>query len=94
MVDFCAPFRNLHYYHPAQNGGASLKDVLPVLTGGNYANLPLADGTTASLRFRDMAFGKMDEPKKRKTRKALEQYCRQDSAGMVAIISALGRLCR
>ncbi len=33
MVDLLVPFRNFDYYHPVQKGSASLKAVLPVITG-------------------------------------------------------------
>jgi hypothetical protein len=48
-----------HSYHPDQNGSASLKAVLPVLTGKSYEELEIADGQVAGLRFRKMAFGKV-----------------------------------
>jgi len=94
MVDLYTPFRNLHYYHPGQNGRRSLKDVLPALTRRTYKHLAIADGTTASLRFREMAFGNMSEAEKSRTRRDLEAYCRRDSEGMIAIVGALERLCR
>jgi hypothetical protein len=33
IVDLCIPFRNFSYYHPMQKGSASMKRVLPALTG-------------------------------------------------------------
>jgi|SRR5438876_4961606 len=38
------PFRRFHYYHPKQNGSASMKSVLPALTGKGYDQLAIQDG--------------------------------------------------
>ena len=37
--DLSDPFKFFYYYHPAQKGSASLKAVLPALTGLNYKEL-------------------------------------------------------
>ena len=44
LVDLLAPFRNFDYYHPAQKGSASLKAVLPAITGRGYEDLEINDG--------------------------------------------------
>ena len=93
IVDLYIPFRNFHFYHPDQNGSTSLKAVLPVMTGQSYAGLEIADGQAASLRFREMAFGNLEEDRKKKIRNALEIYCHQDTEGMIGIIKALHSLC-
>ena len=36
MVDLLKPFRAFRYYAPGQNGSASMKAVLPALTGRSY----------------------------------------------------------
>ena len=92
FVDLLIPFREFCYYHPAQNGSASLKNVLPALTGRGYSGLEIADGQAASLRFLEMAFGNPEEATKMKIRKALETYCHQDTEGMIDIVKALQRL--
>jgi hypothetical protein len=94
IVDLHAPFRDFRFYHPDQNGRTSLKDVLPVLAGRSYEGLAIADGITASLRFRDLAFGNLAEAEKQQIRKDLETYCHQDTEGMVRIVRALHRQCR
>jgi hypothetical protein len=94
FVDLLIPFREFHYYHPNQDGSASLKAVLPALTNRSYEDLEIADGESASLRFREMAFGNLPAAEKSKIRKALETYCHQDTEGMVDILTALQRLCR
>jgi hypothetical protein len=93
FVDLYKPFREFHCYHPDQSGSTSLKEVLPALTGRSYEGLEIADGNTASLRFREMAFGNPEESRKKRIRKALETYCHQDTEGMIDIVNALKRLC-
>ena len=93
VLDMASPFRNFHHFYPDQNGSASLKAVLPVLTGKSYEGLEIADGQEAGLRFREMAFGNVGNDRKKAIRKALEIYCRQDAEGMLEIVKALGILC-
>jgi hypothetical protein len=89
FVDLMKPFRDFHYYHPDQLGSASLKAVLPALTGLSYEGLEISEGGEASLRFREMAFGNATEARKKKIRTELEAYCAQDTAGMIQILDAL-----
>ncbi len=51
VVDLYAPFRSFSYYHPKQQGSASIKKVLPVLTGKGYTGLNISKGDDASLAF-------------------------------------------
>ncbi len=92
FADLMAPFRDFHYYHPDQEGSASLKAVLPAMTGKSYDNLAISDGATAGLRFCEMAFGGAAEPGKKQIRRALEAYCRQDTQGMIDILKKLRNL--
>lgn len=92
VVDLLIPFREFHCYHPAQNGSASLKNVLPALTGRGYSGLEIGDGQSASRRFLEMAFGNPPEAAKQKIREDLETYCHQDTEGMIDIVRALQRL--
>jgi hypothetical protein len=48
VVDLLEPFRSFHYHHPAQGGSASMKAVLPALTGQGYEHLAIQEGDTAS----------------------------------------------
>jgi hypothetical protein len=92
FVDLYAPFRDFHYYHPDQEGSASLKYVLPAMTGLSYERFEISEGGEASLRFREMAFGSVTEARKKAIRSALETYCHQDTEGMIEILKALQRL--
>jgi hypothetical protein len=89
MVDLIVPFRAFHYYHPAQRGSASLKYVLPALTGIGYDDLNIGNGQIASLRFMAAAFGGMPEAERAQVFTDLLEYCGQDTEGMVRIIERL-----
>ena len=41
VVDLLGPFRSFDYYHPEQHGSASMKAVLPALTGKGYEGLAI-----------------------------------------------------
>ncbi len=92
VVDLLQPFRSFHYYHPDQRGSASIKAVLPALTGKGYAGLEIADGATASQEFLRITFGKASAAERRRVHAALEKYCALDTMGMVRIVKALDRL--
>ncbi len=89
MADLIIPFRNFHYYHPAQCGSASLKHVLPSLTGISYTGMNIAEGQTASLKFMAAAFGDLSQTEKDKIFADLREYCGQDTYGMVSIVKNL-----
>jgi hypothetical protein len=92
MADLIIPFRNFHYYHPAQCGSASLKHVLPSLTGISYTGLNIAEGQTASLKFMAAVFGSASETDRAKVFGDLLEYCGQDTYGMVRIVEKLMEL--
>jgi hypothetical protein len=92
VIDLLEPFQKFHYYHPNQQGSASIKSVLPVLTGRNYADLEIQEGGQASLEFLRVHFGDVPEDERSKVRKWLECYCGQDTEGMIWIIEALRKL--
>jgi hypothetical protein len=94
MVDLLLPFRGFRYYHPNQQGSASMKAVLPVLTGRSYAGLEIQEGGTASNEFLRVTFGDVPETERRKVRGQLQRYCGQDTEGMIWIVEAMVRLCR
>jgi hypothetical protein len=89
VVDLWQPFRNFHYYHPDQGGSASMKAVLPALTGAGYEDMEIADGATASQEFARITFGKVPAAERRRVRAALEKYCALDTEGMVRIVEKL-----
>ncbi len=93
LVDLLAPFRNFDYYHPLQKGSASLKAVLPAITGRGYEDLDINDGQLASISFLSATFGDMPDAERVKVMTDLEQYCGRDTEGMVWIVDKLRELC-
>jgi hypothetical protein len=94
FIDLLAPFRKLHYYHPAQEGSASIKDVLPAMTKSSYEGMEIADGGTASREYQRITFGdNIDEKDRQKVRQALEKYCELDTQAMIEILRALEENC-
>jgi len=89
IVDLNVPFRDFSFYHPQQLGSSSLKQVLPVLTNLSYANLEIGEGTTASLKFMEAAFGNISNTERQKIRTDLLTYCGQDTGGMIEIVKQL-----
>lgn len=89
IVDLFVPFRCYAYYHPDQKGNASIKAVLPALTGSGYENMEIADGGTASLEFLRVTFGDASRSEREKVRIYLERYCKLDTLGMHQLVVEL-----
>lgn len=94
LVDLIVPFRSFHYYHPLQKGSASLKSVLPAVTGLGYEEMPIASGDDASLAFLTITFEDVPEAEKVKVREQLLSYCKMDTEGMVRILEQLEEIAR
>lgn len=97
MVDLYFPFRSFFYYHPSQQGSASIKYVLPALTGASYKGFEIANGSQASLSYLFITHGSADGKKATfeeisKVRADLERYCGQDTEGMIWILDKLKEL--
>ena len=92
LVDLLVPFRNFDYYHPAQKGSASLKAVLPAITGRGYDDLDISDGQVASVAFLAATYGDMPEEDRAKVMNNLEHYCGRDTEGMIWIVEKLKEL--
>ncbi len=96
MIDLLIPFRNFYYYHPLQKGSASLKYVLPALTGMHYGDFEIGNGAQASSAYLYITHGSYDgkdaTPKEiKKIRDALEEYCGQDTEGMIHVLEKLDK---
>lgn len=89
IVDLLNPFKAFNFYHPNQNGSASMKSVLPALTGKDYNGLEIQEGSAASREFLRVTFGDVKESERKRVRKALDKYCGQDTEGMVWILAGL-----
>ncbi|MGM5482399.1 MAG: DUF2779 domain-containing protein [Nanobdellota archaeon] len=97
FVDLIVPFRKFWYYNSCQNGSASIKKVLPALTGQSYDNMQIGDGGTASLEFFRITYGGFDgkfpsENQISQVRNNLEKYCCLDTEGMAWIVDKLREL--
>jgi len=90
VVDLYAPFRSFSYYHPMQQGSASIKKVLPALTGKGYDGLSIGKGDDASLAFFNMVMDTYTDEKKLTVCRDLEKYCALDTEGMMWIVEELG----
>jgi len=73
-------------------GSASLKAVLPAITGKGYENLDISTGQLASFAFLTATYGKMPEADKAKVMSDLEDYCGRDTEGMIWIVERLKEL--
>ncbi|MBI4095856.1 MAG: DUF2779 domain-containing protein [DPANN group archaeon] len=96
MADLIIPFTEFYYYNSKQEGSASLKAVLPALTGKSYKGLDIGEGETASLSYVYITHGadgkKATPDEVKKIRKDLEIYCGQDTEGMIWILDELRKL--
>jgi hypothetical protein len=92
FVDLLEPFREFHYYHPDQHGSASIKAVLPALTGRSYDDLAIRDGATAAQRYLEVTFGKAGRAERERVWADLDRYCGRDTMAMLWVLEALQRL--
>lgn len=95
IADLYQPFKNFYYYHPSQQGSASIKSVLPALTDLSYKGMEIADGQSASIYFLYIC-GNYDVYEKcpsneevKRIRKSLIDYCRMDTGGMIHMLKTL-----
>jgi len=92
LVDLLQPFRGFYYYHPQQKGSASIKRVLPALTGKSYDGMEISEGGEASIKFYTVTYGVATEEERNKVRADLEKYCGLDTEGMMWIVDRLREL--
>ena len=92
FVDLLEPFRAFHYYHPDQHGSASIKSVLPVLTGKSYDDMEISNGGMASTEYMRVMFTAEGKKDRSKVFKQLEEYCGLDTMGMVEILGKLSKI--
>jgi Domain of unknown function(DUF2779). len=96
IFDLYEPFGKFYYYNSEQKGSASLKNVLPALTGISYVDMEIKNGQEASLRYLNITLLKGEkEPDKahvEKIRKDLLDYCGLDTGGMIYILRELYKI--
>ena len=89
LWDLLPVVRN-HVYHPAFGGSFSLKAVLPALVPDmTYDGMEVPDGQTAGLAWESMIRGDSSESERQAKRKALLDYCGQDTLAMVKLLEKL-----
>jgi hypothetical protein len=93
IVDLNTPFSNFSCYHPDQLGSASLKQVLPALTGLGYGGLEIAEGQAAGPKFMESVSGIITGEESQKIRADLIAYCGLDTYGMIEIVRRLEQTC-
>jgi predicted RecB family nuclease len=89
LWDLLPVVRN-HAYHPAFAGSFSLKAVLPALVPEmTYEGMEVANGQDAGLAWESLVRGTADQGERDKIRKALLDYCGQDTLALVRLIDKL-----
>src|ERR1035441_9684999 len=88
-VDLLLPFRGFRYYHPQQHGSASMKAVLPAMTGKGYEHLAIQEGGAASREFLRVTHDQVTAAERRRVRQHLEEYCGLDTMGMILLVKQL-----
>jgi hypothetical protein len=87
--DLMIPFKSQYYYSWQMQGSYSMKAVLPALVPElNYDGLEINDGGMAMDAYGRMNASK-DPDEIERIRKALLEYCRLDTLGMVRILEKL-----
>ncbi|MCX6774542.1 MAG: DUF2779 domain-containing protein [DPANN group archaeon] len=94
LEDLIVPFRSFSYYDPKQQGSCSLKAVLPALTGKGYAHLEISQGDDAARKFLETTYKnkKISKEDKASMRRALLEYCSQDTSAMIDILKVLEKV--
>lgn len=80
------PIFKKYVYHKDFHGSFSIKSVLPALIPHlTYKNLEISDGSSASYRFLKLISGTASPDERAGIRRALLEYCGQDSLAMVEL---------
>ncbi len=89
LWDLLPVIRN-HVYHPAFAGSYSLKSVLPALVPEmTYDGMEVGNGQDAGLAWEALIRGTGDEAERECLRKALLDYCGQDTLALVRLLEHL-----
>lgn len=86
FLDAAIPFKSLDYYSYKQNGSASLKDILPALTGASHSHLDIQNGHSANLIYLKwiQSFSGNTIPDG-KVLEQLREYCKMDTLALYLI---------
>jgi hypothetical protein len=84
------PVIRKYVYHPAFAGSYSLKAVLPALVPEmTYDGMVVRNGQDAGLAWVSLIRGTGDEAERERLRKALLDYCGQDTLALVRLVDKL-----
>ncbi|MEA2071934.1 MAG: DUF2779 domain-containing protein [Asgard group archaeon] len=89
VVDLYVPFKNFWYYHPQQQGSASIKAVYAAMTDQSYTDLPIRDGRTAHVEFFRITHTDCCPEEIARVRQHLLEYCKLDTLAQVEIVQKL-----
>jgi hypothetical protein len=79
-----------HVYYPAFGGSYSLKSALPALVPEmTYEGMEVADGQAAGLAWESLISGNCSEAERQRKKRALLDYCGQDTLALVRLIEKL-----
>ena len=92
IVDLHPPTRQ-HYYHPQMQGSWSIKAVLPTVAPDlSYASLgDVQDGLAAQTAYFEAIAPTTSDTRRAVLRKALLDYCRQDTLALVRLVEFFAR---
>jgi len=84
------PVVRKHVYHPAFGGSFSLKAVLPALVPEmTYEGMDVPNGQAAGLAWQAIIGGSCSEAERQSKRRALLDYCGQDTLALVKLVETL-----
>jgi predicted RecB family nuclease len=84
------PIVREHTYHPAYAGSYSIKSVLPALVPEmTYDGMEVANGQDAGLAWESLVRGGIARDEYERIRKALLDYCGQDTLALVKVLDKL-----
>jgi hypothetical protein len=80
FLDIAIPFKSLDFYSDDQKGSASLKDVLPALTGASHSHLDIQNGYSANMEYLKFVRNfSGPENQNQELFAQLVEYCQMDS---------------
>lgn len=93
LWDLLVPFAKKWYYHPAFNGSASIKKVLPVLAPDlSYKSLGIQQGDDAQAKYLKLISERVSESEREILKNDLLEYCQLDTLAMVRILDELNNI--
>jgi hypothetical protein len=92
IVDLLTRFSSFHYYNASQKDTASLKKVLPAVTGKSYEEMGIGAGMDASIAYERITYGNATREEISQVRADLLKYCKLDTEGMIWIVDKLREL--